>query len=478
MKKIFSISLAVAALSLVLVACGGSKSRPLLESVSAFLNGNESIVGFGSARVGDILAKTEYDKEAKIKAFLNEPLGQLKGSINLDAPVYFAIEGPFVYGNPTATYLFLEVKNADSLKANLVKNGFEIKDGKEFEYTVDGDMNLSFDKNLAIVLIKPNVSDAKAVFTEIRKKTQGDVSTGHIASILGKKGDVIYGASLANLYGTSNTDLQDLSADKQKELRSMLQNSFVESDLKFENGAIVLETKNYFSDALKSKLFLNKDSGAKILDNLGNGTPRIGISLNIDTKRLQEFLNEYAPNAMADLSEDIGGPFAMAMMVANNDISKLIDGRIGALIVGDAAKVAEGMTPDFNFYVGLAGQGKNFGQTIKDAISGQFAVVNLTDSGIAGFSNAQYAGKGIQLPEAAQGFGKSAFNLFVDFDGLDLTEFQLEGEAKLLELVKYVSINYDVDGGKIIIKAKDGQENALKQVFKKTMQVFEDEIAL
>lgn len=479
MKKLFNFSLIIVTAALLMTACGGSgKSRSLIESVSSFLNGNETIIGFGSARMNDILEKTGYQQEAKIKAFLNEPLGQLKGSVNLDAPVYFAIEGPIVDGNPTATYLFIEVKSADSLKANLTKNGFEVKKGGDFEYAGEGDMNIAFDEGIAIVLIKPNVSDAKTALTEVRKKTQGDVSTGYIADILSKKEDIVYGASLANLYGTSNTDLEDLSADKQKELRAMLQNSYIESGLKFENGAIVLETKNHFSEALKSKLFLNKDSGAKILSNLGNGKPRVGISLNIDTKKLQEFLDEYAPNALQDLSDDIGGPFAMAMMVANNDISKLIDGRIGALVLGDAAQVVEGMTPDFNFYVGLSGQGKNFGQTIKDAISSDFQVVNLTDSGIAGFSSSAYAGKGITLPEGAENFGKDAFNMFIDLSDVNLDEFQLEGGAKMVELVKYISVYYNNEGGKLIIKAKDGKENALKQLFNKALKAFEDEIAI
>lgn len=479
MKKIFSFSLIIATFSLVLVACGGSgKSRSLVESVSSFLNGNETIIGFGSARLGDILSKTGYEDESKIKALLNEPLGQLKNSVNLDQPVYFAIEGPIVNDNPTATYLFIEVKNADSLKANLTKNGFEIKEEKAFRYLQDGDLNLAFDNNLAIALIKGDVAEPQAALAAVVEKTKGDVSTGYIADILSKKEDVVYGASLANLYGTSNTDLEDLSAEKQKELRAMLQNSFIESVLKFESGAIVLETKNHFSNALKRKLFLNADSSAKILSALGSGKPRIGISLNIDTKRLQEFLDEYAPNALEDLSEDIGGPFAMAMMVASNDISKLIDGRISALVLGDVSKVAEGMTPDFNFFIGLAGQGKNFGSTIRDLISDNFQVVNLTESGIAGYSSSAYAGKGITLPEGAEDFGKNSFNLFIDLSDIDMDEFQLEGGSKLIELVKYVTVSYGIDGGKVIIKSRDGKENALKQVFNKALNIFEDEIAI
>jgi hypothetical protein len=481
MKKIFSFSLVVITISLIFTACSGSgKSRSLIESVSSFLNGNETIIGFGSARLGEILDKTDYKSEAKINAILSEPLGQLKSSLNMEQPVYFAIEGPFIDGNPVASYLFMEIKNQDSLKANLTKNGFELKEDKEFHYLQDGDLNLAFNETIAIAVVKSDVEDTKAALKAIFEKTKGDVSTGYIADILNKKDDLVYGASLANLYGTSNTDLEDLSPEKQKELRSMLQNSYVETGLRFEDGAIVLETKNYFSDALKGKLFLNKDSGAKILSNLGSGKPTIGVSLNIDTKKLQEFLNEYAPNALEDLSEDIGGPFAMAMMLANNDISKLIDGRIAALVVGDATKVAEGMTPDFNFFIGFGGQGKMFGGLLKELFADRFGVIKLWgESGISAYSSSAFSENGkISLPEGAENFGKDAFNLFIDLSSVDLEEFQLDGGAKMVELVKYISANYGTEGGKVIIKARDGKENILKQAFNKALKVFEDELAI
>lgn len=478
MKKIFSFSFAVVAFSLFLTACGGGKSRSLIESVSSFLNGNETIVGFGSARVGGILSKTGYEEEAKIKALFNEPLGQLKNSVNLDQPVYFALEGPFVNENPAAAYLFLEVKNADSLKANLTKNGFEVKEGKGFHYLQDGDFNLAFDDRLVFVVIKNGVEDPKTELARVIDRTKGDVSTGHIADILTKKDDIVYGASLANLYGTSNTDLEDLSEDKQKELRAMLQNSYIESGLKFENGAIVLETKNHFSDALKNKLFLSADSGAKILNNLGKGKPFMGASLNIDTKRLQEFLSEYAPNAMKDLSEDIGGEFEIAMVLANYDISKLIDGRLGMLAYGDLSQAFDGVTPDFNFFIGLAGHGKTFGSSIKDQMSENLEVVNLTDSGIYGYSSSDYVGNDVAIPEAGKNFGKNTFNYFIDLSEVDLTEFNLDGGAEFVELIKYITLDYGIDGGKMTIQARDGKENALKQVFRKALNIFEDEIAI
>lgn len=477
MKRITYSFFLILTMSLMIVSCGGKKERPLIESVSAFINGNDAIIAFGSARIGEVLNKTNYQQEPKIKALLNEPIGQLSTSINMDSPVFYAVEGPIVDGNPIATYIFAEIKDKTKLKENLEKNGFDIQNAKEFEFVQDGDMNLSFDDKLALIVVKNGVENPKELLAELRSQTQGGLSTGVVANILNKKGDIVLGSNLENLYATSNTDLEELSAEKQKELKEMMKNSFVESEIRFENGEIVMETVNHFSAALKNKLFLRKENGAKVIENLGNGSPRVGVAINVDTKKLNEFLSDYAPNAMMDFSKEIGGTFAMAMMMVNYDISKLIDGRAGALVVGDATQITEGMTPDFNFFVGLAGQGKTFGETLKSAIVDKFKVVNLTNEGISGFSSAEFAGKGIVLSEAAKGFGESSFDLFIDLDGLDMEEFQLDGGAKMVEVIKYIKMSADINGSKLIIKAKDGKENILNQFFKKAMNVFEEELA-
>ena len=57
---------------------------------------------------------------------------------------------------------------------------------------------------------------------------------------------------------------------------------FIGTIVKFEDGAAIIETKNYFSDALKAKMFFNSDSKAPVLSKLGKGNARVGFSTNID----------------------------------------------------------------------------------------------------------------------------------------------------------------------------------------------------
>jgi hypothetical protein len=73
-------------------------------------------------------------------------------------------------------------------------------------------------------------------------------------------GDIQMGVSLANLYGTASGDLKNQPKSKRKDLEAMLNEGYVKSSVKFENGRAVIEMKNIFGEELKSKMFLSGDS--------------------------------------------------------------------------------------------------------------------------------------------------------------------------------------------------------------------------
>ncbi len=477
MKKILSIAVLV----LLIVSCGTDVSnRSLKDYFSSFLNGNETIVAFGSAELNTILDKTDYKSEPKINAFIGDILGQLSGSVNLDTPVYYAIEGPLVNDNPTATYIFLEVKNADSLKAHLTENGFDLNTFGDFDFCQDGDMNIGIENNLAVLILKGGDYKREELMATAFERTKGEVSGGNQQAILSKKSDIVMGVNLAAMYGTSNTDLEDLNDEKKKELKEMLKDSYIENSVRFEDGAIVMETKNHFSDALNRRMFFKSDNNAPIVAKLGQGSPRLGIAVNIDMKKLQAFIDDYSPETLEELSEDIGGPFTLAMMASGNDLSQLFNGQFGVVMVGDAGAVIEGMTPAVNFHIGLGKKGEALGELMSGFLGENLAKIELTPNGISGYSDIEFvpaSGSRLQLPEGCERFGQSAVSGFVNLDGVDMSSFMLEGEAKLIELVKYATFSYDEHGGSLIIKAKDGKENMLKQALDKFLKEAETNIS-
>ena len=110
------------------------------------------------------------------------------------------------------------------------------------------------------------------------------------------------------------------------------------------------------------------------------------------------------------------------------------------------------MIPDFNFYVGLGSKGKAFGELGKSLLEEQFARIDLSGEGLSGYSSVDFIPSNsakLNLPKGCENFGKKSISGFLNLDGMDMSEFDLEGEAKLLELVKYITFEYDANGGSI-----------------------------
>jgi hypothetical protein len=80
------------------------------------------------------------------------------------------------------------------------------------------------------------------------------------------------------------------------------------------------------------------------------------------------------------------------------------------------------------------------------------------------------------VPEGCENFGKKAFSGFVNFEGMDVASFDLQGGAKIINVIKYINFEMDENGGRIIIKAKEGKENILKQSMVFFLKEFESQI--
>lgn len=463
MKKILGFIVLVA----VLASCGGNKdNRAVHEYVSAFLKDNKTIVAFGKADINTILNKSEYKKIPKLGVAVEKELMEFKKSLNTETPVFFALEGPLAEdGTPKTTYAFFEVINEDSLVQKMTQQGFDMDKKGDVHFFQSGDVSFGVRKNLAILISKKEEFNGEQLLTAAFEKVKDDLSEGKVDEILMAKGDVVMGMSVENLYATSNTDLSSLSAEKQKSLTEMVEDSYVQTTLSFEQGAAVLETKNLFSDALKNKMFFKKDGGASIVSKLGTGNPKLGLAMNLDMKKFQSFLDEYSPNTLKELGETMGGPAAFILATGGDDaLAGLLSGDLGVVMVGEP-NAQEGIS-DFNFYLGLGPKGKTFAGEAKNFLSMGMAKVNLTDKGIAAYSSAEHipmAGKKLNIPQGCEIYGKKGITGFVNLEGVDLSSFEFEEEQKIIYLIKYVTFEMDENGAKLYIKAKNGKENMLKQ---------------
>ena len=468
-------------ISILLFSCGNnSENRSVKEHMSAFLNDNPTIAVFGKVDLNSLLNKADYKSVPKFGNLIESELNELQKTIHTDEPVYFAFEGPFTEkGVPASFYAFIEVKSADSLVLSLTQKGYDFEKDGDMSFTTFGELSLGIQNDLAILVSKSGKYDSKGILSAAFEKSNGDLSEGKSIDILNEKGDVVLGVSIQSIYSTSNTQLAKLSEGKKKELDELVANSYTQTIFKFENGAAIIESKNFFSEALKKRMFLKSNPNAQIVDKLGCGIPKVGFSMNLDMDKLQSLINDYSPEALNSMGEKLGGPVQMALMMGGeNALSGLLNGELGVVMVGDS-KTNGSLVPDFNAYVGLGKKGKSIGEMAKSFLSGGTMITEINSKGMSFYSSAKFApivGQKLMVPEGCENFGKKAFSGFVNFEGMDVASFDLQGGAKIINVIKYINFEMDENGGRIIIKAKQGKENILKQSMVFFLKEFESQI--
>lgn len=136
-------------------------------------------------------------------------------------------------------------------------------------------------------------------------------------------------------------------------------------------------------------------------------------------------------------------------------------------------------TPDFNAYLGVSKKGRDKLKDMQelgvstDQIPG-VPPFSIKENGISVMSGPSDPNGKLVLPEGAEDFGKSGISFFLSLDELEpeVVAEMVDEEAIeiVLRVAKFIYFQFDSEGGKIVITAKDGQENVLKQALTEVMK--------
>jgi hypothetical protein len=487
-KNVYRLGLAAILGFSVLTACSGKADERDAESAaSALVNTNGQIVAFGHISVEDILDKSEYDKIPKLKALIGTELQSLQQGLDLKKPVYYAVSAPFdAKGTPETAYGLVNVKDEAKLIDKFNQMGFTVEKTGELSYISEGDVTIGVRNKLAIIVSKKAPYDSKAEIVKAFTQTEGDESGGTTKDIIKEKGDIVAGVSIERLFTTANTSLNKLDASKKAELEKLVDDAFIKSEVSFEKGELKFTSKNFFSSALKDKLFFKEDKSAGILSKLGTGNAWMGMAANIDMRKLESFLNEYAPDFKQKLMANLPGEAKMALMVAgDNPLTALFSGQLGVVMTGNPS-VAD--VPQFNAFLGLGTKGdmindmvKGFlimGTQVGDAYIMENTAIAPRKDGIYIYSaNAAAAQKLIIPAGAKKDFGQKTFSMFIAFGQMDVKSLEVDPAARVIEILDLAVLNVDEDGSELILTAKDRSQNILAQALKYYEGMIEGEVS-
>jgi len=472
-----NITIALFALFFLAACSKTEEKREMNEYLSAYLNENKEVVAFGKAHLNTILEKADYQSIGMLNMIIGSEIEKYSTFVDAKGPIYYAAHGPLKKdGAPKKVVLFMRVTDQDGLRKHLQSGmSYDLNEADGFEYVSDGDMTLGFKQHLAVIVLESKKKKEVAKLKDIFERTDGEVSTGKIAELIeSNEGDIQMGVSLGNLYGTASGDLKKQPKSKQKDLEEMLKDGYVKSSVKFENGQAVIEMKNMFGDQLKSKMFMAGSNSAPILKELGAGTPRMGLSINMDVKKMEELADELSPDA---ITKGLGPQYMIVKLATGtNKLNELWDGKLGFVMFGEP-DVSGAFTPEINAYMGMSQKGRD--KLSEMAGMGMDQVPGLppfevTNSGVSVMSKSSENGSGLTLPKGAENFGKSGINFFINLEGLnpdDIAEmFDNDKLSVAMKVAKFISFEYNNEGGKLIIIAKDGKENVLKQALTEVMK--------
>jgi len=347
--------------------------------------------------------------------------------------------------------------------------GYDVNKSDGFEYAADGDMALGIRNNLVIILVKSGDYDEEKELKAAFKRVDGKLSNGKIETLLNEAdGDVVVALNLGNFVLNSENGMRGMKPSEKKELKKLFADSYINTTIKFEDGKAIIETKNHFGAKLKSKMFFNSDPKAKVLAELGGGSPIAGFSMNLDVQKMESLMNDIRPQA---LNKIIGMQYVgMKFLAGTNDLEEILDGNAGAIYF----KPDHGTTETkriMNYYVGLKPKGEKLISNAQSAF-GEMIPMDLPDftvknKGLSVIGHKAQALAKLSIPAMARGFGKTGISFFINLE--NLTERDLEAIvnfndlAPILEVAKFVSFEYNNEGGKLVITAIDGNENILKQ---------------
>lgn len=473
MKKLMKLhlkSLFLLPLLLLFVACGKKNDLSAESAISAIIAKNEKIISFGHVSPLEILNKAGIQKIPQINLLVGAQLALWQKGIDLERPIYYAIEG-LDASQQLTTYGVINVKNKDSLNDVISQMGYTLEKSNDLLYYQENDVTFGFDDKILIVITKSGEYDGKSLLTKTFETAKGDLSEGKVADILAQEGDFVSGMSIERVFNLSNPIIGNLTEKQKNELADLTSDGYVQSALTFDNGEMRLTSKNLYSEELKNRFYTDKAPMKSFTNKLKGGPAWMGFALNIDMKKTNDFINEFAPNFFKEIAKNLSSEAKLLMLsLGDKALSKLLSGEFAVVKTGNATRTLD-MTQNFSGFIGN-GSDKSLLPMIMDIAAKKNNEFNdLTEKvqytnrpGYVAFSAKEDTdNRPVKLPACATNFGKSSMYFFVDFKEMT-KQFELPKELQIMREFDHFIIDGTRDETTIVLKSKNPNKNILQQI--------------
>ena len=442
----------------------------------AFLSNEKNLLSFGVLKIDQLLTKSIYNSKLSESGIL--PLDMIEDYSNViytELPMYFAIKSN-AEGDMTSpeALVICKIKSA-ALAIETMKKDFQIgeiieENGVKFLFTSDFKIGLTDDE--MIVFMSRN-SDNKLTQAAIQNTIDGlnsKKTNSEIAKTIAAREDITFAINIEEIHKS----LISAMATEVTEPDELIKGT-IAMHLSFEKGRVVMTNKNYLMNELAAENLFATNS-REMLGKLGAGSPIAALTLALDIQGLEKLQKQYLPESISNTIQDSKLdariknliPKELSVMEAfiqKEGVQNYIDGN---LAYGEY--LIDGKYSEYSAYLGI---GPGLEEILKNEFNpmkGFFHSLEINDSRMALYTSEvngpQTKTKTLQLKSEFKDLGEKPISAFMDIERHPYKEFLSNDRVneRVVDLFKYVTLNADMNGGKLILTMKDEQSNAMTQI--------------
>ena len=422
------------------------KTKTTEDAFVSYVDNSPSSTFFGKVVLKEFIENMDYKSLPKLNVLISKEVSTISKGLDLNEPIYFAVDSLLQKdGSPSGIYVFLKVKNKDSLADKLSSMGYLIEPSEKNLNVMGKHLSGQISNNFAVLHLSKYAS--KNTINQAIQKTALPVNS-NIKSIIKRKSAFSLHVHLEHIQQIIDNVLIERAASKKNELIALYKNSFISMDFNLKKETLIGEIKFDFNSSLKKRLFFKQNAQLN-LANVAKNDFVSGIGLSIDPLKTDLFINDFYPSLLMELSKNNLSLQLALMSLGDRPISNLISGEVGFAYHNASS-------PTCSIELG------NKASEIKKLGASYLPYLNV--SGLH-FEGNLLSNTSLTKNTSFEYFKKSNDGLFIVYDSKNDEKIRtLTDNTKFLDAISTILFTLNNEGGKIIIKGKNPNQKLLHQI--------------
>ena len=474
------------------------------EAIS-FISNQENPAMYGSIKLNQLLNKAYYNSEVSKSSLLKSAMAKdvineverIKSYINTAMPIYYTVNIESASPMPIVDVVaFGGINDREAILKEMKKMDPKMSSKKHgnFELIQQPGVAMAMTKDKFVFSFNSNLrSDGNTVskFKKYFKSFKGKPDA-RVKEVIENSKDVTMTYDFGNLSEVlsdylSEADIPDFNPNVLSSMEWLEEFDMTSSmNLAFEDGSISLSVDMYGSKEMKETIkSLMGSSSKETIQRMGQGKPFAGILASINVAEYQKMIYEMYPDGIINslMDMNLGDEFesqipselsTLEATLRKDGFESFVGGDFGMMLYNIPSKMND-IIPELSVYLSI---GENLKKLIDEnelPDTGKNDVtIDVQNDQINIYSkNHAPNGKGPELSGKLSHIGNAPFSGFVDLDQIPMDNLpkEIKDFRSILDMLNFVDMEMDVNGGRITIHMKDKSKNALTQLMDEALEI-------